>query len=120
LPDCPWVSVRVVALGVMDQASMAMVVAVEVAALKLASPEYSATIGCDPAARLVVKNVPVASPRLVWSMASPMGEVPSSKVTEPVGMVEVGMALDGVPETVAVKLTRVPARATGLEAVSVT
>jgi len=35
-------------------------------------------------------------------------------------MVEVGMALDGVPETVAVKLTRVPARATGLEAVSVT
>jgi hypothetical protein len=35
-------------------------------------------------------------------------------------MIEEGMALEGVPDTVAVKLTRVPARATGLETVSVT
>lgn len=49
-----------------------------------------------------------------------MAVAPSSKVTVPVGMVAVGEAAVGVPETVAVKLTRAPARATGLETVRVT
>lgn len=76
--------------------------------------------GKSAALRLEVKKSPVARPRLLLSVAWPKGVVPSSKVMVPVGMVEVGMALVGVPETVAFKVTGAPARATGLETVSET
>lgn len=70
----------------------------EVFALKLLSPEYEAVMVCAPTANADVVNeaAPVES-----SVAVPMVEVPSRKVTVPVGVPEVAL-------TVAVKVSACP------------